>query len=109
MKLHRRLVCILMPVLLFSACSPGGNSSSGGGESRVPPVQSSSASSEALESAAPEFDGVTVRPNRGLQREKNPHSLRPRIRKRRDLPLYLSMKEFMVSANMLFCRLGSGP
>ena len=58
MKLHRKLVCILLPVLLFSACSPGGNSSSGGEESRVPPVQSSSASSEALESAAPEFDGV---------------------------------------------------
>ena len=33
MKLHRKLVCILLPVLLFSACSPGGNSSSGGEES----------------------------------------------------------------------------
>ena len=58
MKLHRRLVCILMPVLLFSACSPGGNSSSGGGRAEFLLCKSSSASSEALESAAPEFDQV---------------------------------------------------
>ena len=101
MKLHRKLVCILLPVLLFSACSPGGNSSSGGEESRVPPVQRNLTEWTSQR--------VTVRPNRGLQKEKNPHSQCPKIRKRRDLPLYLSMKEFMVSANMLFCRLGSGP
>ncbi len=115
MKLHRKLVCILLPVLLFSACSPGGNSSSGGEESRVPPVQSSSASSEALESAAPEFDGVdfAARYRQAKQRlaegEKTSQPVPQDPKETGFAVVSLDERDYGISQYAYFCRLESGP